>query len=107
MSTAVRILDDGAWISVDDERVVSVSELWRLVDHAVCDCETADFLVEGFTAVDAVGATVVVRAAGQCVTCGESGVSGWLPVGRLVGPDRRFRELAVSDVRSPRAGNGQ
>ncbi|ERH01778.1 MAG: hypothetical protein J07HN6_01336, partial [Halonotius sp. J07HN6] len=30
MSVALRILDDGAWLSVNDQRRVSVSELWRL-----------------------------------------------------------------------------
>ncbi|WP_233263391.1 hypothetical protein [Halorhabdus sp. CUG00001] len=103
MTTAVRILDDGAWISVDDERVVSVSELWQLADHDVCGCETADFLIEGFVDVDAAGQSVLVRAAGQCVTCGDSAVSGWLPVGRIVGPNRRFASLDTRDVRIPRA----
>nr|WP_135665577.1 hypothetical protein [Halorhabdus rudnickae] len=101
MVTAVRILDDGAWISVDDQRVVSVSELWRLLDHGVCDCQMADFLVEGFVEVDVVDRTVLVRAAGQCVTCGASAVAGWHPVGRIVGPDRRFAPLAPGDVRTP------
>jgi hypothetical protein len=103
MSTAVRILDDGAWISVDDERVVAVSELWQLAEHDVCRCQTADFLVEGFIDVHAAGTSVFVRAAGQCVACGESAVSGWLPVGRIVGPDRRFASLATRDVRRPQA----
>jgi len=107
MPTAVRILDDGAWISVDDERVVPVSELWRLADHDVCDCETADFLVEGFLEVDVIDATVVVRAAGQCVACGASAVSGWLPVGRTIGPERRFAPLSTGDVRTPQGKTGQ
>ncbi|WP_136689481.1 hypothetical protein [Halorhabdus amylolytica] len=101
MPTAVRILDDGAWISVDDERVVSVSELWRLTDHDVCNCTTADFLIEGFVEVDVTETTILARAAGQCVTCGASAVSGWLPVGRIVGPDRRFAPLSSGDVRTP------
>ena len=103
MPTAVRILDDGAWISVDDERVVSVSELWCIADHDICRCETADFLIEGFVEVDATDRTILARSAGQCVTCGESAVSGWLPVGRLVDPDRRFASIATGDVRTPRS----
>lgn len=89
MTVALRILDDGAWLSVNDRREVSVSELWRLDAPEFCDCELADFLAEGFldTAVD--GRTVALHAYGQCIACGASGTVGPLPVGRIVNGEFR------------------
>ena len=46
MSVSLRVLDDGAWVSVNDAREVSVSELWRLDDPSFCGCELPDFVVE-------------------------------------------------------------
>ena len=83
MSVALRILDDGAWLSVDDQRRVSVSELWRLEDPDFCDCDLVDFIAEGFTSVSADGRDVAVTTYGKCIACGESGVPGKLPVGRI------------------------
>ncbi len=87
MATDVHQLDDGAWISVNDSREVNVSDLWRLVDHNICDCKTADFLVEGFVEVGVDHPSIQARIAGQCIRCGRSGVTDWLTVGRVVDPD--------------------
>ncbi|MEM4780940.1 MAG: hypothetical protein QXG03_05185 [Halalkalicoccus sp.] len=88
MDVPVWILDDGAWISVDDSREVGVSDLWRLADHEFCGCETADVLVEAFFEVRPSGNRVEARAVGHCITCGERGSMGWLTVGRV--EDGRF-----------------
>jgi len=83
VSVALRILDDGAWLSVNDKRRVSVSELWRLDAPEFCECDLVDFIAEGFTAVSADGRDVAVTTYGQCIACGESGVPGKLPVGQI------------------------
>lgn len=87
MTTDVHQLDDGAWISVNDSRQVNVSDLWRLVDHDICDCQTADFLAEGFVEVGVDHPDIQARIAGQCIVCGAEGVTDWLTVGRVVDPD--------------------
>ena len=83
VSVALRILDDGAWLSVNDQRRVSVSELWRLHAPEFCSCELVDFIAEGFTEVSADGRDVAVTTYGQCIECGASGVPGKLPVGYI------------------------
>ncbi|WP_277555233.1 hypothetical protein [Halobaculum limi] len=100
MSVALRVLDDGAWVSVDDERRVSVSELWRVA--AVCDCVCADFVVEGFTAVGVDGRVVTADVYGQCIRCGKTPSVRGVPVGRVV--DGVFRPFAADVVRFPRGG---
>ncbi|PSP96917.1 hypothetical protein BRC94_11185 [Halobacteriales archaeon QS_5_70_17] len=104
MAQAVHQLDDGAWVSVNDRRVVNVSDLWRLSDHEFCSCSVADVLVEGFVEVGVDYPTVDVRFAGQCIACGAEGVSGWVPVGRIdPEDDDRFRPVANADaIISPR-----
>lgn len=110
MTAALRVLDDGAWLSVADSRVVGVGELWRVPDF--CDCNLADLVVEGFTEVGVDGRTVEVRAYGTCIRCNADGGTDWLPVGRLVDRDTPrpeagergiFHELARS---APAAGAG-
>jgi hypothetical protein len=91
VTTRLRILDDGAWLSVDDERRVSVSELWRLDSAAFCDCDLADMVVENFLEVGVDGRTVEVRVYGQCIVCGAKSTTGWVPVGRIV--DGEFVDL--------------
>jgi hypothetical protein len=104
MATALRILDDGAWVSVDDDRRVSVSELWRptpaagFVD-ADCTCDLPDLLVGGFVEVGVDGRTVEVRVYGDCIRCGAAGTTDWLPVGRLV--DGAFRHVDRESVLRP------
>ena len=105
MSVAIRVLDDGAWVSVDDERRVSVSELWRLGgDACACTDGLADFVVEGFTGVGADGRTVTADAYGQCIRCGAAATVRAIPVGRIV--DGKFRPVAGRAVRFPMGGLG-
>jgi len=105
VSVAIRVLDDGAWVSVDDERRVSVSELWRVGgDVCACSDDLADFVVEGFTAVGADGRTVTADVYGQCIRCGADATVRTIPVGRVV--DGEFRSLAGEAVRFPGAGLG-
>ncbi|WP_193310120.1 hypothetical protein [Halorubrum halophilum] len=99
MTTRLRVLDDGAWISVDDSREVRVSELWRLDAPDFCRCALADLVVENFQSVGVDGSTVEARVYGQCIACGETGVTGWVPVGRV--HEGEFAELARAAVRSP------
>ena len=91
MTTRLRILDDGAWLSVDDSRRVSVSELWRLDAPDFCECDLADMVVENFLETGVDGRTVQVRVYGQCIVCGTKSTTGWIPVGRVV--DGEFVDL--------------
>lgn len=99
MSVALRLLDDGAWVSVNDQRQVSVSELWRFPDPEFCDCEMPDLVVEGFVDVGVDGRTVKTRVYGQCIVCGTKSTTGWLPVGRIV--DGEFVDLDRESVLCP------
>jgi hypothetical protein len=101
MPTDVHQLDDGAWISVDNSREVNVSDLWRLVDHDVCDCETADFLAEGFVEVGVDGRAIEARIAGQCIVCGQGGVTGWLTVGVSDPAGDTFYSVATDGIHTP------
>ncbi|PAU84385.1 hypothetical protein CK500_07120 [Halorubrum salipaludis] len=96
----MRVLDDGAWISVNDARKVRVSELWRLDAPDLCECELTDLVVENFQSVGVDGSTVEVRVYGQCIACGAAGTTGWIPVGRVRGGE--FAELDRSAVRRVR-----
>jgi len=98
VTTPLRILDDGAWVSVADDRRVSVSELWRPA-AGFCDCTTPDLLVGGFVEVGVDGRTIEVRVYGDCIRCGTAGTTGWLPVGRLV--DGSFRHVDRESVLRP------
>lgn len=101
MPTDVHQLDDGAWISVNDSREVNVSDLWRLVDHDLCGCETADFLAEGFVEVGVDVGAIQARIAGQCITCGTSGVTDWVTVGSVDPDDGTFYDVAPDSVHVP------
>jgi hypothetical protein len=101
MSTAVHQLDDGAWVSVNDRREVNVSDLWRLADEEFCPCHLTDFLAEGFVEVGVDGANVEARIAGQCIQCGESGVTGWLTLGRVDPETATFRPVVPESVHRP------
>ncbi|ELZ33992.1 hypothetical protein C474_03505 [Halogeometricum pallidum JCM 14848] len=102
MVVALRILDDGAWVSVNDDRKVSVSELWRFPGREFCRCDLTDMVVEGFVDVGVDGRTVEVRAYGQCIACGESATTKWMPVGRIV--DGAFRHIDREGVLRPVIG---
>jgi hypothetical protein len=103
MSTSVHQLDDGAWISVNDTRVVNVSDLWLLARHDVCACEMADFLAESVVETGVDHPDIAARFAGQCIQCGTSGVTDWLVVGRVIDPgDGEFYSVVPESVHVPR-----
>ncbi|PSP88525.1 hypothetical protein BRC90_07245 [Halobacteriales archaeon QS_4_69_34] len=104
MAISVHQLDDGAWISVDDARRVSVGELRRLARHDFCGCALADVLVEGFVEVGVDPPDIEARVAGQCIACGESGVTDWLAVGRWL--DGEFYPVAPESVHLLRRSDG-
>ena len=87
MSIALRTLDDGAWISVNDSRQVSVSDVWTLATGVFCDCSPAYVLLEAFVDVDVDGSIVLAHAVGQCLECGTRDSIERLPVGRMVDGD--------------------
>jgi hypothetical protein len=99
MSIALRVLDDGAWVSVNDERRVSVSELWRVHDPEFCACDLSDLVVENFQTVGVEGRTVEARVYGQCIACGTKAETSWLPVGRVV--DGEYRDIDRESVLRP------
>ncbi|CAI48665.1 uncharacterized protein NP_1148A [Natronomonas pharaonis DSM 2160] len=103
MPTSVHQLDDGAWLSVNDSREVNVSDLWWLARHEFCDCAMADFLAEGFVEIGVDYPNVEGRIAGQCIACGESGVTDWLTLGRVVDPEEgTFSPVDTESVHIPR-----
>jgi hypothetical protein len=83
MATQVRILDDGAWVSVNNQRHVPNSDIWPLAATDFCSCETAHVVLEAFTDVGVHRDQVAVCAVGQCIDCGTDGFLEWLPVGRV------------------------
>lgn len=100
MTTRLRVLDDGAWLSVDDTRRVSVSELWRLDAPDFCECDLADLVVENFLKVGVDGRTVTARVYGQCIVCGTKSTVEWVPVGRII--DGKFVDIDREGVLSVR-----
>jgi hypothetical protein len=101
MATRLRVLDDGAWLSVDDTRRVSVSELWRLDAPDFCECDLADLVVENFLDIGVDGRTVTARVYGQCIVCGTKSTVEWVPVGRIL--DGEFVDIDREGVLSVRA----
>ena len=95
--TRLRVLDDGAWISVNDSRAVRVGELWRLDSPEFCACALADLVIENFQTVGVDGRTVETRVYGQCIACGETGVTDWLPVGAM--RDGEFHAVDRESIR--------
>jgi len=103
MPTDVHQLDDGAWISVNDSREINVSDLWLLARQEFCSCEMADFLTEGVAEVGVDYPDVEARFAGRCINCGETGVTDWLAVGRVIDPDDgEFYSVVPESVHIPR-----
>ncbi|MGB9964266.1 hypothetical protein [Halobacterium sp. CBA1126] len=88
MATRLRLLDDAAWVSVNDERAVGTSEVWPVAE-TFCSCELAWLVVEAFVDVGVNGRRVEARPHGHCLNCGESGTAPWLPVGKVT--DDGFR----------------
>ena len=102
MTTDVHQLDDGAWISVNDSREVNVSDLWLLARSDFCGCDPTDFLAEGFVEVGVDHPNVEARIAGQCIGCGQSGVTDWLPVGRVIDPETgEFYSVTLESTHIP------
>lgn len=91
MVTSVHQLDDGAWLSVNDQRRVAVGDLWRLLGSDLCGCATTDFLAEGFAEVAVSPPDIEARIAGRCITCGTEGVTDWLSMGRADPETGSFR----------------
>lgn len=101
MVTSVHQLDDGAWVSVNDSREVNVSDLWLLSRSSFCGCEPTDFLAEGFVEVSVDWGVVEARIAGQCIGCGESGVTDWLELGRADPGTGEFSAVVPGSVHVP------
>jgi len=108
MAVRVRTLDDGAWISVNDSRVVGVSDIWPLAVTDFCDCPTAQVLLEAFYDVGVADGWIVAGAVGQCIDCGTSGSIEHLAIGRIVDgtfrpvePDRVQARLEQLDTHGP------
>jgi hypothetical protein len=97
MATELRVLDDGAWVSIDNERRVPTSDIWRFVAVDFCDCATAFVLLEAFTRVGVDGREVVVDGVGRCVDCGEKHTFSGLGVGRVL--DDAFHPYPPDGVR--------
>jgi hypothetical protein len=82
MATRLRLLDDAAWVSVNDTREAGTSEIWPVAD-SFCSCELAWLVVEAYVEVGVDGRRVEARTHGHCVSCGEAGTTSWLGVGRV------------------------
>ncbi|SNZ12135.1 hypothetical protein SAMN06269185_1514 [Natronoarchaeum philippinense] len=98
MPVAVRTLDDGAWISINDSRAVSNSGIWPLTHYEFCDCEVSYVLLESFYDVGVDRHRVLVGAIGQCIECGRQDSIDDLAVGRIV--DGEFHAYEPSEFQS-------
>ncbi|NHN41701.1 hypothetical protein G9C85_08650 [Halorubellus sp. JP-L1] len=98
MTTQLRVLDDGAWVSVDNRRQVATTDVWPFVATDFCSCSTAFVLLEAFTDVGVDGREVVVDGVGRCVDCGEKQTFAGLGVGRVL--DGSFRAYPPDGVRA-------
>ena len=84
MTTRLRLLDDAAWVSVNDDRVAGAGEVWPVADP-FCSCALAWLVVEAFVEVGVDGRRAETRVHGHCVGCGDAGTTDWLAVGRVTG----------------------
>lgn len=80
--TTVRHLDRGAWLSVNGNRELGISNLWLLAESHFCDCAVTDFLAEGFIEIGVDPPIIDARFAGRCIACGTEGTTDWLTLGR-------------------------
>ncbi len=91
MTTSVRHVDRGAWLSVDGTRELGVSELRQLAAPGFCRCDVTDFVTEGFVEIGVDGRAVEARLEGSCIRCGTEGTTGWVTLGRIVdGSEMQF-----------------
>lgn len=86
MSTSIRSVDRGAWLSVNGKRELGISDLWPLARSDFCECQVTDFLAEGFVEIGVDPPNIEARFAGRCITCGTEGTTGWLLLGRVANP---------------------
>lgn len=89
MTTSLRLVDRGAWLSVDGTRELGISNLWRLTETEFCGCDVTDFLAEGFTEIGVDAASVEARLSGRCIQCGVEGTTEWIMLGRIADRDER------------------
>lgn len=101
MTTSVRHVDRGAWLSVGGTRELGISGLWRFSDETFCDCSVTDLLAEGFVEVGVDGSRVEARLAGRCIQCGAESTSDWLTLGRVVGDGCGFFAVDRDAVQIP------
>jgi len=87
VTTSVRHVDRGAWLSVDGTKEIGISDLWQFVDPEFCGCDVTDFLAQGIVELGIEGTTIEARLAGQCIQCGVDGTTGWVKLGRIVTTD--------------------
>lgn len=73
MSTSIRPVDRGAWLSVNGNRKLGISDLWPLARSDLCECQVTDFLAEGFAEIGVDPPNIEARFAGRCITCGTKG----------------------------------
>lgn len=86
MPTSIRPVDRGAWLSVNGNRELGISDLWPLARSDLCECQVTDFLAEGFAEIGVDPPNIEARFAGRCITCGTEGTTGWLLLGRVINP---------------------
>jgi len=85
--TTVRHLDRGAWLSVNGNRELGISNLWPLARSTFCGCQVTDFLAEGFVEIGVDPPNIEARFAGRCIACGTEGTTDWITLGRVTDPD--------------------
>lgn len=99
VSTSLRLVDRGAWLSVNGTRELGISDLWRFTGTEFCDCEVTDFLAEGFSELGVHSDSVEARLAGRCIQCGATGTTEWVTLGNIVdGDERTFRPVDPDTV---------
>ena len=89
MTTSIRHVDRGAWLSINGTRKLGVGDLWRFAGVDFCECDVTDFLIEGFTEIGVDSGNVEARLVGQCIQCGSEGTTDWIKLGRIVDAARQ------------------
>lgn len=99
MTTSLRLVDRGAWLSVNGTRELGISDLWRFTGTEFCDCEVTDFLAEGFSELGVDSDSVEARLNGRCIQCGAAGTTEWITLGHIVdGDEQAFRSVDPDTV---------
>lgn len=84
MTTSVRQVDRGAWLSINGTRELGVGDLWQFTGVEFCDCDIIDFLVEGFAKIGVDSGNVEAQLTGQCIQCSSEGTTDWVKLGRII-----------------------